>query len=300
MNRSGASQGFGGWVERRLPHLFTLPSVLFVLAMMVFPLLYTVRLSFTEWSMSAATPPAWVGFANYLSLLTQDERFWKAVWRTLHFTVLAVAAETALGVAIALALHRDFPGKNLVKTLFLLPMVATPVAIGMVWLLIYEPTIGFANYFLSRLHLPRLLWIASPQQALPALALVDVWQWTPMITLIVLAGLTALPKDPFEACRVDGATLWQTTWHVTLPLLRPTIVAALTLRAIDALKTFDIIYTMTQGGPGFASETLNIYAFVLGFQYFRMGMASSLLVIFFALVLGAAILLSWARRPVQV
>ena len=289
-----------GWVEKHLRYIFTLPAVLFVLIMMVFPIIYTMRLSFTDWSMSAQTPPLWVGIKNYAALLTQDPRFWGAAWRTLYFTALAVAIETVLGVAIALVLNRDFPGKNLVKTIFLLPMVATPVAIGMVWLLIYEPTIGFANYFLRLLRLPPLLWIASPQQALPALALVDVWQWTPMITLITLAGLTSLPKDPYEASLVDGANPWQRVWLITLPLLRPTIVAALTLRAIDALKTFDIIYTMTQGGPGYASETLNIYSFVLGFQYFQMGMASSLLVIFFALVLGVAIILNWARRPVQV
>jgi multiple sugar transport system permease protein len=288
------------WFDKHLCYLFSLPALLFVLAMMVFPVLYTFRLSFTEWSMSAQAPPTWLGLGNYLFLLTKDDRFWGAVWRTGAFTLMAVVVETLLGVAIALVLNRDFPGKNLVKTIFLLPMVATPVAIGMVWLLIYEPTIGFANYFLSLLHLKRLLFLASPLEALPALALVDVWQWTPMITLISLAGLTALPRDPHEAALVDGASPFQTTRLVTLPLLRPTIVAAVTLRAIDALKTFDIIYTMTQGGPGFATETLNIYAFQLGFQYFRMGMASSLLVIFFALVLGVAIILNWAKRPVEI
>jgi multiple sugar transport system permease protein len=274
--------------------------MVFVLIMMVFPILYTIRLSFTEWSMSSQEAPAWIGFANYAALLLQDERFWGAVYRTLSFTALAVTGETVLGVAIALLMNRDFPGKNLIKTVFLLPMVATPVAIGMVWLLIYEPTIGFANYFLGLLHLPPQLFIASPDQALTALAVVDIWQWTPMITLIALAGLTALPREPFESSLVDGGTPLQTIWHITLPLLQPTIIAALTLRTIDALKTFDIIYTMTQGGPGYASETLNTYAFVLGFQYFRMGMASSLLIIFFALVLGAAIVLNWAKRPVQV
>ncbi|MGE5507832.1 MAG: carbohydrate ABC transporter permease [Chitinophagales bacterium] len=287
------------WLEKHLRYVFALPALLFVLAMMVFPILYTLRLSFTDWSMASETPPAWVGLGNYLSLLTKDERFWGAVLRTFEFTAMAVVVETALGVAIALVLNRDFPGKNLVKTIFLLPMVATPVAIGMVWLLIYEPTIGFANYLLSVLHLKRLLFIASPQQALPALALVDVWQWTPMITLIALAGLSGLPRDPYEAALVDGASPWQTVRRITIPLLMPTIVAAVTLRAIDALKTFDIIYTMTQGGPGFTTETLNIYAFQLGFQYFRMGAASSLLIIFFALVLGVTIILNWAKRPVE-
>lgn len=289
----------GGWVERNLRYVFPLPALVFIFVMMVFPIIYTLRLSCAEWSMSSMTPPAWVGIANYVSLLFRDERFSGAVWRTFYFTVLAVVLETSLGVAIALVLNRDIPGKNLVKTIFLLPMVATPVAVGMVWLLIYEPTIGIANYFLGLLGLPPLHWLASPRQALPSLVLVDVWQWTPMITLIVLAALTALPRDPFEAALVDGATPWQTVRLVTLPLLQPAITAAMTLRAIDALKTFDIIYTMTQGGPGFASETLNIYSFVLGFQYFQMGKASALLMIFFAIVLGSAILLSWARRPVE-
>ncbi len=267
--------------------------------MMVFPVLYTVRLSLTEWSMSARTAPAWVGAANYVGLLTRDARFWGALWRTFYFTAMAVLVETVLGVAIALVLNRDVRGKNLIKTIFLLPMVATPVAVGMVWLLIYEPTIGFANYFLRLLHLPPLHWLASAKQALPSLALVDVWQWTPMITLITLAALSALPRDPYEASLVDGATAWQTLRHVTLPLLRPAIIAAVTLRAIDALKTFDIIYTMTLGGPGFASETLNIYSFALGFQYFQMGKASALLIIFFAVVLGSAVMLSWIKRPVE-
>lgn len=287
------------WLERNLRYVFALPALVFVLLMMVFPILYTLRLSFADWSMSSGAPPTWVGFSNYLDLLTKDGRFWGAVWRTFTFTIMAVAVETVLGVAIALVLNRDFPGKNLVKTIFLLPMVATPVAIGMVWLLMYEPTVGFANYFLATLHLRPLLFIASPQQALPALALVDVWQWTPMISLIALAGLSGLPRDPYEAALVDGATPWQTVCRVTLPLLMPTVVAAVTLRAIDALKTFDIIYTMTQGGPGFATETLNIYAFQVGFQYFRMGAASALLVIFFALVLGVTIVLNWAKRPVE-
>lgn len=267
--------------------------------MMVFPIVYTVYLSFTEWSMGAQKAPHWIGLSNYVSLLTKDTRFLGAVWRTFYFTIVAVAVETLLGVAIALVLNRDMPGKNFIKTLFLLPMVATPVAVGMVWLLMYEPTIGVANYLLNKLHITPQYWLASPRQALPSLMLVDIWQWTPMITLIVLAGLAGLPKDPYEAAFVDGANLLQTTWMITLPLMQPTILAAMTLRAIDAFKTFDIIYTMTQGGPGYSSETLNIYSFVLGFQYFQMGKASALLVILFALVLGITIMFNWLKRPFE-
>lgn len=287
------------WIDKRIRYVFVLPSLIFVIVMMVFPIAYTLRLSFTQWSMGSLAPPRWIGLRNYVSLLFEDPRFWTAVGRTFVFTIAAVLVETLLGVIIALVLNRDMRGKNLIKTLFLLPMVATPVAVGMVWLLMYEPTIGVINYFLRMFGLPQGLWLASPQQALWSLVLVDVWQWTPMITLIVLAGLASLPKEPFEAALVDGASPLQSIRLITLPLVQPTILAAMTLRAIDAFKTYDIIYTMTQGGPGYATETLNIYSFVLGFQYFQMGKASALLMVFFALTLGLAIVINWLKKPLE-
>ncbi|HLN61204.1 MAG TPA: sugar ABC transporter permease [Symbiobacteriaceae bacterium] len=286
------------WIERHLKWVFTAPALLFIFVMMAFPILYTAWISLTEWSMSAVTPAKFVGLENYIKLFGHDTRFWHAVWRTFYFTGLALVGETILGLILAAMLNRDFPGKNLLKTLFLLPMVATPVAIGMVWLLMFEPSIGFMNYFLKTLHIPPQPWLASEAGALPSLVLVDIWQWTPMMALIILAGLVSMPSDPFEAAEVDGATPWQVFWHVTLPMLRPTIGVAVILRSIDALKTFDIIYSMTQGGPNYSTETLNIYAYNLGFGYFQMGAASSLLMIFFAIVLGIVIFLNWARRGV--
>ncbi|TXK83638.1 carbohydrate ABC transporter permease [Paenibacillus sp. N3.4] len=286
------------WFDRNLKWIYTLPAVIFVLLMMVFPILYTGRISFYEWSMSAMTPPKWVGLANYTALLT-EERFWNSVKSTFTFTIGSLAIETVLGVAIALLLFRDFFGKNIVKTLFLLPMVATPVAMGLVWLLIYEPTIGAANTILKMLGLSPQLWIASPTQAIPSLILIDVWQWTPMISLIVMAGLATLPSEPYEAADVDGASGWQKLTHITLPLLRQTIIVAMMLRLIDVLKTFDIIYSTTQGGPNNVSETLNIYGYTLGFQYFKLGTASSLLVMFFALVMGATLLMIWIRKRLE-
>lgn len=286
------------WIERHIKWVFPGPAVIFIVVMMAFPILYTAYISLTDWSMSAVQPPKWVGLQNYRDLLTDDSRFWWAVWRTIVFTGLGVLIETALGVLIALLLNRDFPGKNLLKTLFLLPMVATPVAIGMVWLLMFEPTIGFLNWALGLLGIPPQPWVASESTALYSLILVDVWQWTPMIALICLAGLVSLPTDPFEAAEVDGASGLQVIWHVTLPMLRPTIGVAVILRAVDALKTFDIIYAMTMGGPNYASETLNLYGYTLAFSYFKLGDASSLLMIFFALVMGVVVFLNWVRRGV--
>lgn len=285
------------FIEKNIKYIFVLPAVLFVGIMIVFPIGYTLYLSFFEWSMSGVQKPVWVFMDNYKHLLFDDERFWAAFGRTFYFTIAAMMFELVLGIAIAVLFNRKFRGKNLVKTLFLLPMVSTPVAIGLVWLLIFEPTIGFGNQFLKSLGLEPLLWIASPDQAIPSLVLVDVWQWTPMITLILLAGLATLPQENYEAAEIDGANVWQMFWRITLPLLMPTIFAAGLLRAIDALKTFDIIYAMTQGGPGFATETLNIYGFQLGFQYFQLGMTSAMLMLFFLLVLGISLLIiQWRRR----
>ncbi len=286
------------WINRNLKWLYILPALVFVLVMMLFPIGYTVWISFYEWSMSAITPPAFVGLDNYISMF-KDERFLDSVFNTFYFTVVALAAEMVLGLAIAVLFNRSFKGKNIAKTLFLLPMVATPVAMGLVWMLIYEPTIGAANTILKSIGLEPQLYLASMTQVVPSLIVVDVWQWTPMVALILMAGLSTLPTDPYESADVDGASAWQKFVHITLPLLKPTIIIALMLRLIDVLKTFDIIYATTQGGPNFKSETLNIYGYVLGFQYFKLGSASALLVIFFLIVMALTLLLIWMKKRLE-
>ena len=287
------------FIDRHVRWLFPLPAILFIVLMMVFPIGYTIWNSFTGWSLSAGTPATFIGPRNYVQLF-QDSRFQGAVMRTLYFTVLAVTIEVILGVAIALLLNRDFPGKRLINSVLLLPMMATPVAIAMVWLLMYEPTAGVINYVLRTNGLPAPLWIAGAGSVIPALALVDIWEWTPMVVLITLAGLAGLPQEPFEAAVVDGASPWQTLRHITLPLLAPTISVAALLRSIDALKTFDIIYAMTGGGPGFSSETLNIFAYNQAFSYFSFGYASSVLVVFFVIVLGVSLLVTYSRSKLEV
>ncbi len=291
----GGRIGNQGFIDRYARWIFPLPAILFILVMMLFPILYTGWNSLTEWSLSGGKPATLIGVGNYASLLN-DARFLQAVARTFYFTLVAVTVEVLLGVAIALLLNRDFRGKRVINSIMLLPMMATPVAIAMVWLFMYEPTAGIVNFVLHQVRLPTPLWIAGPDSVIPALALVDIWEWTPMIVLISLAGLSALPHDPYEAAIVDGASAWQTIWYITLPLLVPTISVATLLRLIDALKTFDIIYTMTGGGPGFSSETLNIFAYQQAFSYFNFGYASSALVAFFAIVLGVSLFVLNTRR----
>lgn len=273
-----------GFFERNLKYLFPLPALLFVLLLMVFPVVYTLFISFTEWTLTSGRPLKFVGLGSYLKIM-QEPRFLDAVGRTFSFTFGAVVAEAVLGTTIALVLNREFRGKNVLKFILLLPLVATPVAVGIVFNLFYDPTIGFLNYVLSVVGLPQSGWVTASSTVLPSLMLVDIWQWTPMIALIVLAGLAGLSNEPYESAKVDGASSSQTFFHITLPMIMPTILTAVILRAVDALKTYDIIYAMTGGGPGYSSETLNILAYKYSFEYFNLGQASSILVFLFFLVL---------------
>ena len=293
-----AGMGTVSFVDRNVRWLFPLPAVVFVVTLMAFPIVYTAWNSLTGWSLSAGTPATFIGVKNYVELF-RDVRFLHSVGRTFAFTVIALVVEVIAGVAIALLLNRDYPGRRLVNAVMLLPMMATPVAIAMVWLFMYEPSAGIVNFLLRRLSLPTPLWIAGPNSVIPALALVDIWQWTPMIILISLAGLAGLPADAYEAAKVDGASPSQTLWRITLPMLLPTVSIAALLRLIDALKTFDIIYAMTGGGPGFASETLNIYAYQQAVSYFSFGYASAVQVLFFTLVLGMSLAVAYWRGAVE-
>ncbi len=288
--------GWSRFAERHPVPLFTLPSVVVVAILMVFPVLYTLYMSVHSWFASSLTSPEFVGLANFRRAFLGDERFRNALWLTLYFTGLATLLQLVLGVGLALLLNRPFRGTGIMRSIFLLPMVATPVAIALVWMMMYNPTLGVMNYLVGLVGLGPYNWVSNAAIVVPALAVVDTWEWTPLITLITLAGLATLPLEPYESALIDGASAPQMFWRITLPLLRPTIIVALLFRAIDCLKTFDIIYVMTQGGPGFASETLNVYTFQVGLFYFHIGYASSLLVILFALVLGVSLVLIKVRR----
>jgi multiple sugar transport system permease protein len=283
------------FADRNLHRLFPLPAMIFVALLMVFPVLYTLYLSFTSWNLTSGQPPTFVGLRSYTRVLSEP-RFLQALARTFGVTFVAVAIEAVVGVATALILNRSFVGKSVAKTLLLLPLVATPVAVGIVFNLFYDPTIGLANFVLTSLGLPPALWVSHASTVIPALILVDVWQWTPMITLIVLAGLAGLSEEPVEAARIDGASEWQIIRFVTIPMVLPVILTAIILRLIDGLKTFDIIFAMTGGGPGYASETLNIMGFKYSFEYFRMGQAAVILVALFVVVFGCSLLIMKLRE----
>ncbi len=289
------------FVDRNCRWIYPSFSIIFLLALMLYPLGYTIYNSLTDWSLTSGMEPMYIGLANYVKLFTDDPRFWNSVRVTVYFTVLAMIVEVVLGVLIAVLFnHRDFRGKRVARSIFLMSMMATPVAVAMVWLLIFEPTAGILNHVMNVLGLPKSLWTSGSATVIPALVLVDVWEWTPLIALIVIAGLAGLPSEPYESARVDGATSFQIFFKITLPMIAPTISVAALLRLIDCLKTFDIIYVMTGGGPGDSSESMNIYSYLNSFQYFNFGYASALLVTFFVLVLGVSLLTILLRKKLEV
>jgi multiple sugar transport system permease protein len=272
---------------------FLVPAGTVVFAVIVFPWLFTLYMSAQEWHVGGDM--TFAGLANYRRLLT-DERFLWSVVRTLYFTVLAVVFPMVLGVAAAVTFHRKFPLRGLARTIFILPMMATPVAIALVWTMMFHPQLGVLNYLLSLLHVPPSSWVYAPATVIPTLAIVETWQWTPLVMLIVLGGLASLPLDPYEAARIDGATGWTMFRHITLPLVWPHVMVALAIRTIDALKSLDIIFVISGGGPGTSSETMNYLLYLEAFSFYDMGYASAIVVVFFVIILLISLLLFSARR----
>jgi multiple sugar transport system permease protein len=275
---------------------FVVPAAVAVLGTILFPWAFTFFISAFDWRLGS--PREFVGFANYAKLFT-DERFGLALLRTLYYTSLAVVFPLGLGLAAALIFNQKFPMRGLARTIFILPMMATPVAVALVWTMMFHPQLGVLNWLLQEIGIPPSMWVYHADSVIPTLVLVEVWHWTPLVMLLLLGGLAALPIDPYEAAKIDGATPFQTFRYITLPLLAPYLVVALIIRTIDALKAFDTIYVITGGGPGSASETINIYLYLQAFAFYNMGYASAVVVVFFALILTLAALLMWTREKVR-
>ncbi len=285
------------WADRHRRWLFALPAMIFIICLMAFPVLWTAWLSLTNAHGSVRADSSFIGLKNYGDILTDTKRFWPAVGRTLSFTVVVLFFEMLFGLGIALLLWRPFRGERWVRTAILMPLVATPVAVGMMWRLIFDPSIGPVNRLLVAVGIPAQPWLAGEYTALPTTMFMDIWQWTPMVALILLAGLTSLSEEPQEAARVDGASGWQILRFITLPMLRPTLIVALLLRGIDALKTFDILIAAKgKGGGSFNEvETLNLYAYGLSFDYNEFARSSTVLILFFVIIVGCIFLLTRKR-----
>ena len=287
-----------GYSRRRVYILFLLPALIVIFAVIIFPWIFTIWMSMNDWQIGMGMQRSFIGLSNFWKLAT-NTRFLETIPRTLYFTLLSVLAPLVFGVFAAEVFHQRFPLRGLLRGIYTLPMMTTPVAIALVFIMMYHPQIGVLNYLLNLVGIPKQLWVYDKNSVIWALVLVETWQWTPLIMLIVLGGLAALPTEPYESALIDGASRWDMFRFITLPLVLPFLMVALIIRAIDALKSFDIIFVMTQGGPGTASETINIYLYLQAFSFFNIGHASAVVIVFFVIILALAVVLLAARERLR-
>ncbi len=275
-----------------------LPLAAVLAAIMVYPLAFSGWISVHDYRLDRIDDVAFEGIGNYAFILTNPP-FWNALTNTVVFVFGAVSIELALGLGLALLLRRMVHLPNTARAILLAPMFITPIAVGLMFRFLLNSEFGVIPHYLAALGI-EVDWF-GPDLALFSLILIDVWQWTPFMVLMFLAGLEALPKAPFEAARVDGASSWLTFRHLTLPMLRSVILVALIIRALDAFKVFEYVYAITRGGPGDSTETILFYIYKTGFRFFRLGEAASMAFVLVAvvLVLVIALYVAMRRRPGQ-
>lgn len=275
--------------------LFNVPTAIFLFGLVAVPVMLIIITSFTDWQLITKPDPDFVGLENYIKPWS-DERWLGAMWHTVFYAVASVLGQFVLGLGTALLFNRSFAGKSFYRSLWMMPMISMSVAVSLVWILFFDNAYGVLNYGLGNIGIDPIEWTTSPQWALPSLIMVGIWHYTPFMTLILLSGLQSLPNDPFEAARIDGASRWQMLWHITLPLLKAHIMVALILRSIFAIKEFDTFLAITEGGPNYASETMNLNIYFNAFEYQYMGQAAAKGIIFFAVIACIQLVLVRLRR----
>lgn len=268
----------------RVKYTFIFPAFFLVLLITLFPLIYALVVSFQSMRLVPPAPPRFVGFDNYADILT-SARFWGAVQVTAVLVFLSVAFQYVIGFALALALHHNVPGASLYRVSFLLPMFLAPVSVALIARMIFHPVLGPANEFFSLFGLENLPFLTSPAFAMATLITVEIWQWTPFVVLLMLAGLQGLPGEVFEAARVDSIPAWRRFRDITFPMLLPLSVAVIFIRLIEGFKIIDTVFVLTGGGPGTSTETLTLFAYNEGFKKFNIGMTSALSFLFLIVVI---------------
>jgi multiple sugar transport system permease protein len=272
--RRGALRS-AGWT----PWAFVGPAVVVLFVITIVPFVVEIVLSLLSVELTVPGAPTWLGLKNYATALFGDDRFWNALKVTFTIIVAGVGAELLLGIGLALLLNRLRRSRGLLTSLFLIPVMVAPVVSGMMWIMIYDDKFGPLNYIIQIVSFGQLhgaAWIGAPGLALFSIILADIWQWTPFIIMIVLAGLQSIPPEMFEAAEVDGAGRWSSLWYITLPLLTPVLVIGVLIRFMDSFKLFDLISLITHGGPGISTETISFYTYVRGFQQFSIGYTAAL------------------------
>jgi multiple sugar transport system permease protein len=283
--------------------LLITPAMLIIGFFALFPLFYAINIAFRYADLTSPIGiGGFVGLDNFRFALN-DRFFWSATRVTVIFTVAAVSIEMVLGIAIAFLLHGAKWFKGIIRSVLLLPLASAPAAVGLIWRYMYHPEFGVYGYYLNhnpiseRFLSSEINLLGNLSFALPSVILYDIWQWTPFVAIIVLAALQSLPKEPFEAAELDGATTLQILRRLTFPMLAPVLTLVFLLRTIDALRLYDAVYSLTRGGPGTATETLTFYLYRLGLVKFRMDQASAIALLFlYVSIIITIIALRWLSR----
>jgi multiple sugar transport system permease protein len=292
--RSGFRNSLERWTERHLRILMLAPAMIILIALTIFPTIYMFTAAFQTISPNPDIPREFAGINNFTRMLG-DAEFLTSLKNTIVFTVAGVTTEFLLGLGLALLFDKYVTRRlGFLKTLMLMPMMLPPIAVAITWKLIYQPQFGVLNELMFQLGLPLQAWAGDVNLAMFSIIVADVWEWTPFIFLLMLAGLASLPQEPYEAAEIDGASSWRQFWDLTLPFLKPVIAIALLLRIMDALRLFDLVFILTRGVPANATETLSLYVFKVAFTFVDIGYAAA--ISFFILVVTVAFSTWFIRR----
>lgn len=275
---------------------FMSPAALLLILVLAYPIVYTLQISFAELDLGTFTASRWVGWDNYQTVL-EDQRFWHSLKVTGVYLVLAMPLQMVLGFGIAFLINAEWKGRGVVRALFLIPMVVAPVIAGGVWRMLLDPLWGLVNYALAFFSMGPVDWLGDPTYAMATVVIIDTWRWTPFVTLIATAALLALPQEVFEAAKIDGANWWTTLWCITLPLLLPVIAATFVVRWLGAVKMFDIALAATNGGPGNATNVINLFIYEEAFRSLRFAESAAMAVIILVLTMAlTAVFLYTSKR----
>jgi len=280
--------------RRKFYTTLLLPAVIILTLITLLPVLYLIATSFTPWDLSRPGSLEFIGLRNYARLLFEDERFWHSVWVQVKLSVMTVPLQVIIGLALAIYLYLQQQVRQLMavfRNIFMIPMVIPPVVAALMWRILFTPQVSIVIWGMGVLGLPRTAWLGHPTLALVAIAIGNIWQFFPFCMLLLYAGLQALPDEPMEAARIDGASTWQLIRLVILPMLAPTLTVVILFRVVDSIRTFPLIYVMTQGGPGFATEPTNYYAYTQGLSHSYIGYSSAMVLIMFLFTLALSLLI---------
>ena len=277
---------------------FMAPAAVILGAMLAYPIFYTIQISFSKFDLMTFSAVEWVGWENYAEVMG-DYRFWASMKVTLIYLAFALPLQIVLGFGIAFLINAEWRGRNTIRALFIIPMVVAPVVAGGIWRMILDPLWGIVNYFLGLVGLGPMDWFGDPNLAMTAIIIIDTWRWTPFVVLIATAALLSLPRDVFEAAEIDGANWWSMLWSITLPLLVPIIAATFVVRWLGAVKMFDIALAATYGGPGGATNVINLFIYEEAFRSLRFAESAAMAVIVLVLTMVLTGIFLYGTRKLE-